>query len=96
MCTYVESKTLDIRRLCTDRRQDVAVIFLFGLDALFTRDSRAHSSVVLSLPQLLAAVLDPVKPESRCHLSTVGGLETETLCKKEFKNKKIRYLFNSR
>jgi hypothetical protein len=29
-------------------------------------------------------------------LSTVGGLETETLCKKEFKNKKTRYLFNSR
>jgi hypothetical protein len=47
---------LDIRRLCTDMRQDVAVIFLFGLDALFTRDSRAHSSVVLSLPQLLAAI----------------------------------------
>ncbi len=28
--------------------------------------------------------------------ATVGGLETETLCKKEFKNKKTRYLFNSR
>jgi hypothetical protein len=50
------SKTLDIRRLCTDRRQDVVVIFLFGLDALFTRDSRVHSSAVLSLPQLLAAI----------------------------------------
>jgi hypothetical protein len=42
-------KTLDIRRLCTDRGQDVAVIFSFGLDILFTRDSRAHSSAVLSL-----------------------------------------------
>jgi hypothetical protein len=50
------AKTLDTRRLCTDRRQDVAVIFSFGLDTLFTRDSRAHSSAVLSLPQLLAAI----------------------------------------
>jgi hypothetical protein len=54
--TCLHPKTLDIRRLCTDRRQDAAVIFLFGLDALFIRDSRAHSSVVLSLPQLLAAL----------------------------------------
>ncbi len=30
------------------------------------------------------------------HGHTVGGLETETLCKKEFKNKKTRYHFNSR
>ncbi len=42
-----DQKTLYIRRLCTDRRQDVAVIFLFGLEALFTRDSRVHSSAVL-------------------------------------------------
>jgi hypothetical protein len=46
---FLDTKTLDIRRLCTDRRQDVAVIFSFGLDILFTRDSRAHSSAVLSL-----------------------------------------------
>jgi hypothetical protein len=45
-----KTKTLYIRRLCTDRRQDAAVIFLFGLEALFTRDSRAHLSAVLSVP----------------------------------------------
>jgi hypothetical protein len=39
-----------VRRLCTDRRQDAAVIFLFGLEALFTRDSRAHLSAVLYVP----------------------------------------------
>jgi hypothetical protein len=45
------SKTLD-RRLCTDRSGEAVVIFLFGLKALLTRDSRVLSCVVSSSPKL--------------------------------------------
>ncbi len=44
-------KTLD-RRLCTDRSGEAVVIFLFGLEALLTRDSRVHYCVVSSSPKL--------------------------------------------
>ncbi len=44
-------KTLD-RRLCTGRSGKAVVIFLFGLGALLTRDSRVLSCVVSSSPKL--------------------------------------------
>jgi hypothetical protein len=71
-------KTLDIR-LCTDRRQDVAVIFSFGLDALFTRYSRAHSSAVLSLcPHywllLALTVIEPVAIGSYSYQTSFNSL----------------------
>ncbi len=46
-----DPKTLD-RRLCTDRSVEAVVIFLFGLEALLTRDSRVLSCVVSSSPKL--------------------------------------------
>ncbi len=44
-------KTLD-RRPCTGRSQEAVVIFLFGLEALLTRDSRVLSCAVSSFPKL--------------------------------------------
>jgi hypothetical protein len=44
-------KTLD-RRPCTGRSQEAVVIFLFGLEALLTRDSRVLSYAVSSSPKL--------------------------------------------
>jgi hypothetical protein len=38
------------RRLCTGTRREDAEVFLFSQEALCTRVSRAHSSVVSSLP----------------------------------------------
>jgi hypothetical protein len=46
------AKTLD-RRPCTGRRQEAVVIFLFGLEALLTRDSRVLSCAVSSSPQTI-------------------------------------------
>ncbi len=48
---HCKSKTLD-RRPCTGRGQEAVVIFLFGLEALFTRDSRVLSYAVSSSPKL--------------------------------------------
>ncbi len=51
-CPYPCSKTLD-RRPCTGRSQEAVVIFLFGLEALLTRDSRVLSCAVSSSPQTI-------------------------------------------
>ncbi len=51
LCMSWRAKTLD-RRLCTDRSGEAVVIFLFGLEALLTRDSRVLSCVVSSSPKL--------------------------------------------
>jgi hypothetical protein len=47
----IDPKTLD-RRPCTGRSQEAAVIFLFGLEALLTRDSRVLSYAFSSSPKL--------------------------------------------
>jgi hypothetical protein len=47
----VYAKTLD-RRPCTGRSQEAVVTFLFGLEALLTRDSRVLSRAVSSSPEL--------------------------------------------
>ncbi len=44
-------KTLD-RRPCTGKSQEAVVIFLFGLEALLTRDSRVLSYAASSSPKL--------------------------------------------
>ncbi len=46
-----KAKTLD-RRPCTRRSQEAVVIFLFGLKALLTRDSRVLSYAASSSPKL--------------------------------------------
>ncbi len=53
--TVALSKTLD-RRLCTGRSGEAVVIFLFGLEALLTIDSRVLSCVVSSSPKLKTAI----------------------------------------
>jgi hypothetical protein len=77
------SKTLD-RRLCTGRSQEAVIIFLFGLEALFTRDSRVLFCAVSPSPKLKAAIgyfsdqtqflLAPIaiRPVSNPLLSTCG------------------------
>ncbi len=49
MDSWYGAKTLD-RRLCTGRSGEAVVIFLFGLEALLTRDSRVLSCVVSPPP----------------------------------------------
>jgi hypothetical protein len=53
--TRLYPKTLD-RRPCTGRSQETVVIFIFGLEALFTRDSRVLFCAVSSSPKLKAAI----------------------------------------
>ncbi len=46
----VDKQRHQTRRPCTGRSKDAVVIFLFGLEALFTRDSRALLYRMLSPP----------------------------------------------
>ncbi len=85
-------KTLD-RRPCTGRIQYAVVIFLFGLEALLTRDSRVLSYAASSSPKLQAAIgyysdqtqflLAPpvIRPVSNSLLSIFGPLENTALLK---------------
>jgi hypothetical protein len=81
------------QRLETDRSREAVVIFLFGLEALFTRDSRVLSCAVSSSPKLWAAIgyysdqtqflLAPIasRPVSNPLLSTCGPWENTVLLK---------------
>jgi hypothetical protein len=85
-------KTLD-RRPCTGRSQGAVVIFLFGLEALFTRDSRVLLCAVSSFPKVKAAIgyfsyqnhflLAPtaIRPVSNPLLSSCGPWENTVLLK---------------
>jgi hypothetical protein len=53
---WVASQRHWTRRLCIGRCREAVVFFLFSLEALFTRDSRAQSCAVSSLPQTVAAI----------------------------------------
>jgi hypothetical protein len=86
------AKILD-RRPCTGRSQEAVIIFLFCLEALFTRDSRVLLCAVSSSLKLKAAIGDfsdqthfllaptAIRPVSNPLLSSCGPWENTVLLK---------------